>query len=98
MARVNIPAAMRSLTGGESSVEVAGSTVGEVVTALEERFPGPSARLTQEGPAGPRLRAGLTIFVDGEMPLGGLKARVGPESEVYFSPAIAGGMDPDRPF
>ncbi len=91
MAKVNIPAAMRSLTGGESCVEVAGATVGEVVAALDERYPGLAARLTQEGPAGIKLRGGLTVFVDGEMPLGGLKARVGPESEVYFSPAIAGG-------
>lgn len=37
---VRIPTTLRTLTGGTSSVEVAGTNVGEVLAALEEAHPG----------------------------------------------------------
>jgi molybdopterin synthase sulfur carrier subunit len=87
MASVHIPAAMRSLTGGASQAEAPGETLEQVIDALEARYPGLKARLVEDG----RLRRGLALFVDGELPLTGLATRLKPDAEVYFAPAIAGG-------
>ena len=78
---------MRSLTGGEADVDAEGGTLGEVIESLEAAHPGIRARLMEEG----RLRSGLAAFVDGANADAGLRTRVAPDSEVYFSPAIAGG-------
>ena len=37
---VRIPTTLRTLTGGTSSVDVAGTNVGEVLASLEEAYPG----------------------------------------------------------
>ena len=87
MATVHIPAAMRTLTGGEARVEAPGGTLMEVLDRLEERHPGLKARLVE----GERVKPGLAVFVDGATPANGLRARLQPNSEVYFAPAIAGG-------
>lgn len=87
MATVHLPAPLRSLTGGAGSVSVSGSTVGEVIEQLDQAHPGLRERLVQ----GDRLRPGLAVFVDDQMPHGGLRAKVGPDSVVYFAPAVAGG-------
>jgi molybdopterin synthase sulfur carrier subunit len=86
---VYIPAAMRALTGGESKVTVGGETLREVLDRLDEAHPGLKTRLVD----GERLAAGLAVFVDGAVPAGGLRARVGPDAEIYFAPAIAGGCN-----
>ena len=78
---------MRSLTGGATKVEVTGATLGEVIDRLEEAHPGLKARLVD----GEKLRGGLAVFIDDQNPLGGLRAKVGANSEVYFAPAVAGG-------
>jgi molybdopterin synthase sulfur carrier subunit len=93
MAVVHIPAAMRSLTGGRTQVTVPGASVGEVIDALEAEFPGLKARLTADG----RLRGNVAVFVDDQLPNGGLRAKVGPDSVIYFAPAIAGGRAPAGP-
>jgi sulfur-carrier protein len=78
---------MRRLTGGETRVAVPGSTLGEVIDGLEERYPGLKSRMVQDG----KLRGGLAAFVNDQSPNAGLQTKVGPEDEVYFAPAIAGG-------
>jgi molybdopterin synthase sulfur carrier subunit len=87
MARVWIPAALRSLTGGQECVELSGTRLGDVVDALESQFPGTRARLVQ----GDRLRPGIAAVVDGEVARLGLLQPVGPDSEVHFLPALSGG-------
>jgi molybdopterin synthase sulfur carrier subunit len=87
MALINIPSAMRKVTGGQAKVEVPGATVGEALDELERLHPGIRDRLVEDD----RVRGGLALFVDGEMPRGGLKTPLKPESEVYFAPAVAGG-------
>ena len=87
MATVHLPAPLRSLAGGASSVSVSGGTVGEVIDQLDQAHPGLRDRLVQ----GDRLRPGLAVFVDDQRPLGGLRAKVGPDSAVYIAPAVAGG-------
>jgi len=86
MARVHLPAPLRSLTDGESHLTADGNTLGQVIDRLEEAHPGIRARLVEEG----RLRAGMAAFVDG-VQSSGLQTRLNPESEIYFSPAISGG-------
>jgi len=90
MPKVHIPAAMRSLTGGAAEVVVAGKTLAEVIDRLEERYPGIKSRMTEGG----KLRRGLAAFVNDQSPNAGLKTAVGPEDEIYFAPAIAGGSAP----
>ena len=69
MPTVHIPAAMRSLTGGEASVVVPGKTLGEVVEELEARYPGLKDRMTEGG----KLRRGLAAFVNDQSPHAGLQ-------------------------
>ncbi len=88
MATVFIPAPLRSLTGGVQHVDIAGSSLGELIAALEERFPGIGARLAE----GDALADGLAVSVDANIHAGrSLSTRVGPSSEVHFGPAIGGG-------
>lgn len=87
MAVVWIPPLMRSLTGGKSQVDVEGSTVREIVDALEARYPGVAARIVEEG----RIRPGLSVAVDGTVGNKGMREPVGPNSEVHFVPAMTGG-------
>ncbi len=87
MARVWIPPLLRDLTGGRETADVPGATVGQVVKALEGRFPGVRARLCPGG----ELRSGLAVVVDGAVGRFGLLEAVGQDSEVHFLPAIAGG-------
>jgi molybdopterin synthase sulfur carrier subunit len=90
MPNVHIPAAMRALTGGETKVAVSGATLGEVIDRLEERYPGLKSRMVDDG----KLRRGLAAFVNDQSLNAGLQTKVGPDDEVYFAPAIAGGTGP----
>jgi molybdopterin synthase sulfur carrier subunit len=87
MARVFIPAQWRDLTDGDSEVELSGATLGEIVAALEARFPGIAARAV----ADEAIMPGLAASIDGVVTSRGLLARVQPESEIHFLPAIGGG-------
>lgn len=92
MAIVYIPAALRSLTGGETKVAVPGETLREVLDRLDEVHPGIKSRLV----AGDRMAPGMAVFVNGTIPADGLRARVAPEAEIHFAPAIAGGSVNDK--
>lgn len=87
MARVWIPPQLRDLTGGSETATVQGVNVGQVIEALERQFPGVRGRLCPDG----GLRPGLAVSIDGQMARFGLLESVGPDSEVHFLPAIAGG-------
>lgn len=78
---------MQKLTEGQTQIAVEGATVRQVVEALEERYPGFKDRIV----AGDRIKTEIAVAVDGEVVAAGLRARVGPESEVHFLPALAGG-------
>lgn len=81
---VFIPSALRALADGQESVEVAGSTVREVVNNLDA---GLRAALLD----GAKLKPNLAVAVDGAVAPMGLLERVEPESEIHFVAAIAGG-------
>jgi molybdopterin converting factor small subunit len=87
MPLVWIPPLLRDLTAGRDTVTVSGSTVRQVIDALERAHPGIRARLC----AADGLRPGLAVVVDGSTASLGLLEPVGPASEVHFLPAITGG-------
>jgi sulfur-carrier protein len=87
MPTVFIPPPLRDLAGGEVEVSLEGSTVGELIDALDVRFPGLKTRLTR----GDSVAPGLQVSIDDVMTRRGLKASVQPDSEVHFLPVIGGG-------
>jgi sulfur-carrier protein len=87
MAEVHIPAPLRTFTGGDTTVAIPGETLREVLDRLDEAYPGIKERLVQ----GDRMAPGMAVFVDGATPAAGLRAKLSPEAEIYFAPAIAGG-------
>jgi molybdopterin synthase sulfur carrier subunit len=87
MASVWIPALMRDLTAGAAQVTVPGATVRQLITNLEQAYPGIEARLCEEG----RLRPTISVVVDGRVSSQRLRHRLNESSEVHFLPAIGGG-------
>ncbi len=90
MPTVRIPTQLRTLTGGQGEITVEGSTVGEVLKALDAAHPGIAERLFDENGA---LRRFVNVFVadDDVRFLQGLDTPV-PEGEtVAIIPAVAGG-------
>jgi sulfur-carrier protein len=87
MPRVFIPAQLREYTGGEAEIEVVGSTVREVIVALEATFSGIGDRLCVNGELSPALQ----VSVDGVFSRQGLDAKLQPASEVHFLPVFGGG-------
>lgn len=85
---VIVPALLRQLTNGQERVAVRGTTVRQVVEDLERQFPGIKTHLVEDGD----LKSGIAVSVDGEMGVGGLLDPVKENSEVYFLPAIGGGL------
>ena len=82
-----IPSLMQKLTDGQQQVEVEGATVREVIVALDARYPKFKERILD----GDRIKTEIAVVVDGEVVAAGLRAKVGPQSEVHFLPALAGG-------
>jgi molybdopterin synthase sulfur carrier subunit len=90
MVTVRIPAQMRTLTGGASTVEVDGSTVTDVLAALGGRYEGIAARLFDEQGG---LRRFVNVYVDEEdiRFAQGLETPVSDGQTVSLLPAVAGG-------
>jgi molybdopterin synthase sulfur carrier subunit len=87
---VRIPTTLRTLTGGQAEVSVDGSTVGEVLKALDAAHAGFVERiLDDEG----GLRRFVNVFVadDDVRFLQGLETPVPDGAEVAIIPAVAGG-------
>lgn len=87
MAFVYIPTQLRSLTGGTERVEVAGENLRQVIAALDAAYPGLGSRLIKDEGISP----GLAVSIDGAFTSRGLLAKVQPDSEIHFLPAIGGG-------
>ena len=86
---VKIPTQLRALTDGEGETEVEGSSVGEVLEALFERYDGLRDRITEDG----ELRRFVNVYAGGEdIRFGeGLETPVNDGDEVTILPAVAGG-------
>jgi molybdopterin converting factor small subunit len=87
---VRVPTTLRPLSGGASEVEVEGSTLAEVLSALDAAHPGFSDRLLDGDGA---LRRFVNVFVAEEDVrfLQGLDTPVPSGETVSIIPAVAGG-------
>lgn len=87
---VRIPTQLRPLAGGSSEVAVDGSTVGEVLTALDAAHPGFGERIFDDGGG---LRRFVNVFVAEEdiRFLDGVATPVTDGTVVSVVPAVAGG-------
>jgi molybdopterin converting factor small subunit len=87
VAQVFIPSQLREATAGQGEFQIAGTTVRELVQALDSRFPDLRERLCRDGELSPALQ----VSIDGVFSRSGLDARVKPNSEVHFLPVFGGG-------
>ena len=87
---VRIPTQLRTLTGGSGELQLEGTTVGEVLKALDAAHPGMADRLFDESGG---LRRFVNVFVDEEDVrfLSGLETPVAGGQTVSIVPAVAGG-------
>ena len=84
---VRLPAVLVDLFPGSlRRVEVDATTVGEMIDALDARWPGMRDRLCDSTP---RIRRHINIFIDGER--AALETRLSPGVEVFVLTAISGG-------
>lgn len=90
MATVIIPALLRKFTGGAERVPAQGRNLREVINDLERRFPGISAHLLDDG----ELKGSVVASIDGEVQTEAIQAPVKENSEIYFLPALSGGLGP----
>ena len=90
MITVRIPTQMRTLTGGASTVEVDGSTIADVLSALGAQYAGIAARLFDEQG---KLRRFVNVYVEDEdiRFAQGLETPVSDGQTVSLLPAVAGG-------
>lgn len=88
---VRLPALLRSLTQGASSVNVSAQTVAELIDELEQRYPGVREKLCDEDG---KLRRYINVYVNSEdiRELGGPETPLKDGDEVAIVPAIAGGV------
>jgi molybdopterin converting factor small subunit len=86
---VRIPTPLRPHAGGLDSIEAAGSTVGEVLSALTSAHPDLKDRILD----GDEVRRFVNVYVNNEgiRYLDDLATPVADRDEVSIIPAIAGG-------
>jgi len=87
---VRIPTTMRPISGGVSTVQLEGATLGDVLTNLEAAHPGFRERLFDDDGA---LRKFVNVFVsdDDVRYLDGLATATPDGTTVSIIPAVAGG-------
>ncbi|HYW78141.1 MAG TPA: MoaD/ThiS family protein [Thermoguttaceae bacterium] len=87
MVKVSIPLLLKDVTGGSREANIEGSTVREVVAALDAIYPGIGQRICK----GEKISPNIAIVVDGKIAAEGLDTPVGPEAHVGLLPAFGGG-------
>jgi molybdopterin synthase sulfur carrier subunit len=87
---VLIPTPLRRFTDGNAKVTVVGSSVAEVLNALESTHPGIGERLRDDSG---QLRRFVNVFVNGQNVRDGdgVDTRLSAGDEVGIIPAMAGG-------
>jgi len=88
--QVSIPTPLRNLTENQDTVDIDGTTVGELIDNLEKKFPGIGERLLD---AQGNVRRFVNIYVNGE-DIRFLQDKATPvkaSDEISIVPAIAGG-------
>lgn len=87
---VRVPNVMRVHTDGAASVSADGATVGEVFTALVERYPGLTNQLVDESGG---LHKFVNVYVDDDdiRYLDKLDTKLADGATISILPAVAGG-------
>ena len=87
---VRIPTPLRRLTSGQDKVSVEEGNLNDIITSLEQQFPGIKARLCDEQG---ELRNFVNLYVNGEDVrfLDGLDTAAEAGDEISVVPAVAGG-------
>lgn len=90
MATIRIPTPLRPYAGGQSNVEAAGNTVGEVLDNLANAHDGLRKHLFD----GAELRSFVNIYLNEEdvRYLDGAQTAVSPNDTLLIIPSIAGGQ------
>jgi molybdopterin converting factor small subunit len=86
MAVVRLRAPLSELAGGKRELELEGSTVGEVLRALEREHPGTRGWILDERG---RIREHVNVFVNRDY--GQESTAVGAQDRLHVIPAISGG-------
>ena len=81
MARVVLVGNLAQLTGGVAEFQLSASTVKQLFQQLTELHPA----------LGPHLEEGVAVAIDGQIYQDSLLEPIGPDSEVFVLPQIAGG-------
>ena len=81
MARVVLIGNLAQLTGGVAEFELSATSVKQLFEQLAERHPA----------LGPHLLDGVAVAIDGQIYQDSLLEPIGPNSEVFVLPQIAGG-------
>lgn len=89
MANVKIPTPLRSLTNNETSVEINGDKIINIIQNLDQKFPGVSERIMENN----KLKHFVNIYINGEdiRYLDSLETKVNSSDEIAIVPAVAGG-------
>lgn len=89
---VLIPTPLRRYTGGESRLSLSGSSVEEVLDALDAAHPGIGERLRDDSG---QIRRFVNIFVNGKnvRDTDGIATALSPGDELGIIPAMAGGAN-----
>ena len=87
---VRIPTPLRRLTDGQDKVDVDSNTLGGVIDAMNEQYPGIRERICDDQG---QLRNFVNVYVNGEDVrfLQGLETPTSAGDEVSVVPAVAGG-------
>lgn len=83
---VHIPSALRSYTQ-KNDVEVQGQTLAEILSTLDQRYPGLRFRIVTEQDT---IRPHIRIFVKGKQ-APHLAVPIGPDDHIYIVCALSGG-------
>jgi MoaD family protein len=87
---VKIPSVLRPAVGGARELDIAGGTIGELITSLTEQHPGLRQQLLADDGG---LNRFVNVYVNGQdvRYLQGLDTPVEDRDEVRLLPAMAGG-------
>ncbi len=93
--QVNLPTVLRAHAGGAKVVSAEGSTVGEVLAAVVEAFPGLSGQVVDDSGG---LHKFVNVYVndDDVRYLSALGTPVKDADEISILPAVAGGSGARR--
>jgi sulfur-carrier protein len=81
MARVVLVGNLAQLTGGVAELELAATSVRQLFALLSDRYPALARHLDD----------GVAVAIDGQIYQEALLEPIGPDSEVFVIPQIAGG-------